>query len=168
MAESTTRKIHFFRDNSGKAFKNGAPGNVANTLCEANYKAEGLLTTVSAPEVTCSSCLKRLAAGALRQPPAQNPVAEQSLSTRQSRGFARFRNSLLDPIVVAAFLGLIGAGIGAAFTNNRTQNLEATRAKCERAFAFLQDEAVNSRLESDNAFYQMQHGIAVHCSRSAE
>ncbi|MBA4747366.1 MAG: hypothetical protein H2056_01500 [Sphingopyxis sp.] len=35
---------------------------------------------------------------------------------------------------------------------------------CNRAFDFLQDEAVNPRLEKDDAFYKSQREIAERCS----
>ena len=66
-----------------------------------------------------------------------------------------FRDSLADlQSVLAACASLTG--------------IDRSDAKCDRAFAFLQDESINPKLEQDDAFYQVQRSIAVHCSRSTD
>jgi len=81
------------------------------------------------------------------------------------------RRSLLDPVVLAAVLGLIGGAgtISLYAANERTRQTmglaaERERARCDRAFAFLQDEALNPRLEQDDEFYRSQRRIAIRCS----
>jgi hypothetical protein len=83
-------------------------------------------------------------------------LTETSRNSRPS-----LRRSLIDPVVIAAIVGVIGAVLGALATS-----FDRSDAKCDRAFAFLQDESVNPKLENDDAFYQMQRRIAENCSRS--
>ena len=78
------------------------------------------------------------------------------------------RRSLSDPLVLAAFVGVIGAIAGTLITSARPSAIDRDYARCDRAFAFLQDEAVNPRMREDLGFYQMQREIAVRCSRSAD
>ena len=90
------------------------------------------------------------------------------MSEPRRRDVPSLGRSLVDPVVVAAFVGMVGAVIGALVTYWGTPRIAQPDPRCDRAFAFLQDESVNPRLENDNGFYRMQIGIAVQCSRSAE
>ena len=85
------------------------------------------------------------------------------------------RRSLYDPVVLAAFMGLVGGGVtlgtGRVFDDaQRREQLrfEKQEAVCKRAFDFLQDEAVNPKLSNDETFYQKQYAIAQRCSRRTE
>jgi acyl-CoA thioesterase YciA len=53
------RKVHFFKDNSGKVFKSGKP-NQANAFCEAYLLPEKLVLTKVVAAVTCSACLRKM------------------------------------------------------------------------------------------------------------
>lgn len=81
------------------------------------------------------------------------------------------RHSLFDPLVIAAIVGLLGGGVTLTITSEDAQDrhraelaAQQQKATCDRAFAFLQDEAINPRLEKDDAFYQSQRRIAERCS----
>jgi hypothetical protein len=73
--------------------------------------------------------------------------------------------------VLAALIGLIG-GAGTISLNAGSERArqaaglaaEREKAKCDRAFGFLQDEALNPRLEQDDEFYRSQRRIAIRCS----
>lgn len=51
-------KIHLYRDNTGRKFRNGAPGVMANTLCMSNHTK--YVTTKHTHEVTCRACLRKI------------------------------------------------------------------------------------------------------------
>jgi hypothetical protein len=81
------------------------------------------------------------------------------------------RSSIFDPVVIAALVGLLGGGVTLTLTSDdarERQQIELAekreQAKCDRAFAFLQDHEVSPKLEKDDAFYQSQRKIADHCS----
>lgn len=74
------------------------------------------------------------------------------------------RGTLLDPIVLAAILGVTGGAVSAIMGTGRDHSFEREQKRCERAFTFLQDEDVNPRLARDEAFYRAQRTIAARCS----
>lgn len=80
----------------------------------------------------------------------------------------RLRSVLSDPVFLAAIVAMIGGVTGALITMIGNSGFEQANARCERAFAFLQDEAANPRMNSDVEFFTMQRNIALHCSRRAE
>jgi hypothetical protein len=86
------------------------------------------------------------------------------LSEARQRQRPSLRRSLLDPIVVAAILGSVAGTITTLAGTGRDHDFEREQKRCERAFAFLQDEAVNPRLSVDDEFYQSQRVIADRCS----
>lgn len=59
MADAKPRKIHFFRDNSGKVFKTGK-ANEANAYCEAYLSPEKAIITTDPTKVSCSACLRKM------------------------------------------------------------------------------------------------------------
>ena len=86
-------------------------------------------------------------------------------SDRDRRLASRIWRSLFDPLVLAAVVGLLG-GIGTTLVGRGLdREAEREKAMCERAFAFLQDEAINPSLEQDDGFYRLQLGVAGRCSR---
>ena len=70
--------------------------------------------------------------------------------------------SLLDPVVIAAAVALGGSVVSALLNFDRS--FEHDQNRCTRAFAFLQDEAINPRLQNDEAFYRSQLALAQRCS----
>ena len=158
MSDNRVRRVHFYRDNAGKAFKNGAPGKVADTLCEANYRAKGLLTTTTPSDVSCSNCLRRLAARASET--VAKPVADSG--NHAPKVLTSLRNSLLDPIVLAAAVAF-GASVASALLN-LDRSFDHDQNRCSRAFTFLQDEAINPKLETNDEFYRSQLAIAQRCN----
>ena len=70
--------------------------------------------------------------------------------------------SLVDPLVLAAIVGLAGSIVVSLLTSNHT--FDRDQSRCARAFAFLQDEAVNPMLERDDVFYRSQLAIAQRCN----
>ena len=55
----TRQRTHLWQDNTGKPFKNGAPGVMANTLCCGNYHS--YITTRNPALVDCHGCRAKLA-----------------------------------------------------------------------------------------------------------
>jgi hypothetical protein len=90
---------------------------------------------------------------------------------RQGSSPAKVRNSLFDPVVIAAILGILGGGVTVTVSGEDAQrrheaelSTQKREGQCNRAFAFLQDEEANPKLELDDAFYQQQRRIADSCS----
>ncbi len=69
---------------------------------------------------------------------------------------------MLDPVVIAAAVALGGSLVSAVL--NLDRSFEHEQSRCARAFAFLQDEAINPNLQKDEAFYRVQLAIARRCS----
>lgn len=74
-------------------------------------------------------------------------------------------------MVIAAIVGLLGGGIRVRVSSEDAQRRHAAEldakqreAVCDRAFAFLQDDKLHPKLESDDGFYQTQRQIADRCS----
>ena len=93
------------------------------------------------------------------------------MTTRKRPTPVSVRRSLVDPVVIVAIFGLLGGAISLAVTTEDAKSrlmaqLAASReqAICDRAFAFLQDEAISPKLLADVAFYQSQRRIAERCS----
>lgn len=59
MTDAPPRKVHFFRDNSGKVFRTGKP-NEANAYCEAYLSPEKTIITTDSTKVSCSACLRKM------------------------------------------------------------------------------------------------------------
>lgn len=59
MTDDKPRKVHFFRDNSGKFFKTGKP-NGTNAYCEAYLLPEKAIITTNPTKVTCTGCLRKM------------------------------------------------------------------------------------------------------------
>jgi hypothetical protein len=74
------------------------------------------------------------------------------------------RRALLDPIVIAALLGLVGGAVTGLIGTGRNNAFERNEKRCERAYAFLQDESVNTRLQGDEEFFRVQRAIALECT----
>jgi indole-3-glycerol phosphate synthase len=70
--------------------------------------------------------------------------------------------SLVDPLVQAALVRLAGSIVVSLLTSDHT--FDRDQSRCTRAFAFLQDEAVNPMLEKDDVFYRSQLAIAQRCN----
>ncbi len=84
-------------------------------------------------------------------------MTEPGRTTRLS-----LRRSLVDPVVIAAAVALGGSVVTAFLTIDRS--FEADQKRCDRAFAFLQDETISPRLEINDGFYRSQLAIAQGCS----
>lgn len=54
----TVYRTHLFEDNTGKRFKNNAPGVMANTACHANY--HNYRTSLNPDEVDCRACRNKI------------------------------------------------------------------------------------------------------------
>ena len=82
--------------------------------------------------------------------------------SKRSTAKSNLRRSLLDPVVIAGVLTVAGGIVSGLISTNR--GFERDQARCDRAFAFLQDEAISPKLAVDDGFYRTQLAIAQRCS----
>ena len=82
------------------------------------------------------------------------------------------RRSIFDPVVLAAIVGLLsGTGIKIADELGESDRVriesvaQAEKARCERAYGYLQDDTLHTKSQQDDEFYQMNRNAAMKCVR---